>query len=62
MHQIHIIKKSGQSYGCAVNSLSAVVSLSEITTVREIILYAITPREYKHLTALDLPRKIKISR
>jgi hypothetical protein len=62
MHQIRIIKNSGQSYGCAVTSLSAVLSLAELTAVREIVLFAITPREYKHLQSLNLPEKIKISR
>jgi len=62
MYQIKIIKKSGSNYGCAVASLSAVISLAELTSVSEIILFGITPREYKHLESLKLPEKIKISR
>jgi hypothetical protein len=62
MYQIKIIKSNGSAYGCAVTSLSAVLSLAELTAVREIILFAITPREYKHLQSLHLPKKIKITR
>lgn len=62
MYQIKIIKKDGSAYGCAVASLSVVISLAELTSVSEIILFAITPREYKHFQSLNLPEKIKISR
>lgn len=62
MYQIKIIKKNGSAYGCAVTSLSEVISLAELTAVREIILFAITPREYKHLQSLHLTEKIKINR
>jgi len=62
MYQIKIIKSNGEAYGCAVPSLSAVLSLAEIRSIVQIILFAITPREYKHLHSLDLPEKIKISR
>jgi len=62
MYQIKIIKTNGDAYGCAVPSLSAVIALAELATVCKIILFAITPREYKHLHALDLPEKIKITR
>lgn len=62
MYQIKIIKSNGEAYGCAVPSLSAVLSLAEIPTICEIILFAITPREYNYLRSLDLPEKIKITR
>jgi hypothetical protein len=62
MYQIKIIKSNGDAYGCAVPSLSAVTKLAELQSIVQIILYGITPREYKHLLSLDLPGKIKISR
>ena len=62
MYQIKIIKSNGDAYGCAVPSLSAVTKLAELQSIVQIILFAITPREYKHLHALDLPEKIKITR
>jgi len=62
MIQIAIHKINGESYRCAVASLNAVKHLAEITTISEIFIFAITPREFNYLRSLDLPKKIKIIR
>lgn len=62
MMQIEIHKKSGDYYRAAVPTLKDVQKLAEIRSISQIFLFAITPREYKHLQSLDLPKKIKIIR
>lgn len=60
--QIEIHKASGDKYRATVPTLTDVANLAEIRDIVQIFLFAITPREFKHFGALDLPEKIKIIR
>jgi hypothetical protein len=62
MIQIEIHKKSGENYRAAVPSLQSVLYLSEIAGVSKIFIFAITPREFNYLRALNLPSKVEIIR
>lgn len=62
MMQIEIHKASGERYRAAVPTLTDVANLADLASISHIIIYAITPREYKYYKSLKIHSKIDIIR